>query len=166
MVNFRNQKGSITLFILISCMFFIASVVCVQMYMQSKQTAVDREYRQIKSNYEGDLLNETVLTERYNKISNLKKASVTILKTTKTDKDIKVEFSLVPNELDIKMIKYGWGTNESTDTVNNWIYMEKKSVGETMLAKTNIDPTDNKKEYHLFVVINNRVIYMPININS
>ena len=35
-----------------------------------------------------------------------------------------------------------------------------------MLAKTNIDPTDNKKEYHLFVVINNRVIYMPININS
>lgn len=58
MINLRNQKGSITLFVLISCLFFVASVACVQMYMQSKKIAVDREYRAIKSNYEGNTLEE------------------------------------------------------------------------------------------------------------
>ena len=43
MSNLKNEKGSITLFVLVSCLFFIASVTCVGMYMQSKQTAVDRE---------------------------------------------------------------------------------------------------------------------------
>ena len=43
MINLRNEKGSITLFVLISCLFFVASVACVQMYMQSKKIAVDRE---------------------------------------------------------------------------------------------------------------------------
>ena len=56
MINLRNEKGSITLFVLISCLFFVASVACVQMYMQSKKIAVDREYRAIKSNYEGNTL--------------------------------------------------------------------------------------------------------------
>ena len=41
MINLRNEKGSITLFVLISCLFFVASVACVQMYMQSKKIAVD-----------------------------------------------------------------------------------------------------------------------------
>ena len=50
MVNIKNEKGSITLFVVVSCMFFVASVVSVQMYMQSKKIAVDREYRAIKSN--------------------------------------------------------------------------------------------------------------------
>lgn len=54
MLNLKNQKGSITYFVLISCLFFITSVTGVFMYMQSKQIAVDREYRQIKSFYEGN----------------------------------------------------------------------------------------------------------------
>ena len=61
MINLRNQKGSITLFVLISCLFFVASVACVQMYMQSKKIAVDREYRAIKSNYEGNTLAKRLL---------------------------------------------------------------------------------------------------------
>ena len=55
MLNLRNQRGSITFFILSSCLFFIASVTGVFMYMQSKQIAVDREYRQIKQVYEESL---------------------------------------------------------------------------------------------------------------
>ena len=42
MVNIKNEKGSITLFVVVSCMFFVASVVCVQMYMQSKKIDVYR----------------------------------------------------------------------------------------------------------------------------
>ena len=52
MVNLKNQKGSITFFVLSSCLFLIASITGVFMYIQSKQIAVDREYRQIKSFYE------------------------------------------------------------------------------------------------------------------
>ena len=68
MINLRSEKGSITLFVLVSCMFFIASVACVQIYMQSKQTAVDREFSQIKDNYEGNSLDENNLKESYEKI--------------------------------------------------------------------------------------------------
>ena len=57
MINFRNEKGSITVFVLASCLFFIAAVSCTQIYMQSKQTAIEREYRQIKVNYESDIDN-------------------------------------------------------------------------------------------------------------
>ena len=69
MRNLKNENGSITLFVLVSCLFFVASVACVGMYMQSKQTAVDREYRQIRANYEvsidklkksGEILNKNV----------------------------------------------------------------------------------------------------------
>ena len=54
-MNLKSQKGSITLFVLVSCLFFLASVACVNMYMHSKQIAVDREYRQVKANYEKDI---------------------------------------------------------------------------------------------------------------
>ena len=71
MINLRNQKGSITLFVLISCLFFVASVACVQMYMQSKKIAVDREYRAIKSNYEGNTLEEENLKNDYIEVEKL-----------------------------------------------------------------------------------------------
>ena len=62
MFNYRNQKGSITLFVLTSCLFFMASITGVFLYTQSKQIAVEREYRQIKSVYEENL-NETSVTQ-------------------------------------------------------------------------------------------------------
>ena len=71
MVNIKNEKGSITLFVVVSCMFFVASVVSVQMYMQSKKIAVDREYRAIKSNYEGNTLEEENLKNDYIEVEKL-----------------------------------------------------------------------------------------------
>ena len=162
MINLRNQKGSITLFVLISCMFFIASVTCVQIYMQSKQTAVDREYRQIKSNYEGNLLSETNLKDQYTKLSNLKNASITILKITKTSTSLTVEFTLSPTDLDIKTIKYGWGTGENVDTVTKWTYLEKESAKENMIAKTDIEVATEPTIYHLFIMLNDKTVYTPI----
>ena len=54
MLNLKNNRGSITVFVLVSCLLFIGCVVCVRMYIQSKEIATDREYRQIKVNYETD----------------------------------------------------------------------------------------------------------------
>ena len=62
MFNFRNQRGSITLYVLTSCLFFMASITGVFIYTQSKQVAVEKEYRQIKSIYESNL-NETSLQQ-------------------------------------------------------------------------------------------------------
>ena len=69
MLNLRNQRGSVTFLILSSCIFFIASITGVFMYMQSKQVAVDREYRQIKQIYEKSL-NEEDTTEQETNLNN------------------------------------------------------------------------------------------------
>ena len=93
MINLRNEKGSITLFVLISCIFFIASVACVQMYMQSKQTAVDREYRQIKESYEQSV-DENTINNEYTKVAQLKNINIVVENTTKTNNKLTVQFSL------------------------------------------------------------------------
>lgn len=162
MINFRNQKGSITLFVLISCMFFVASVACVQMYMQSKKSAVDREYRQIKSNYEGNTLDENVLKENYEQLSNSKNINVTIVKSTISNNVLSVEFNVQNTNFDVKSIKYGWGTSESEDTVNQWNFIENNSIESTMYAINN--EATEAKDYHLFIVINEQVTYSKITV--
>lgn len=160
MKNLRNQRGSITLFVLVSCMFFIASVTCVQIYIQSKQTAVDREYRQIKSNYEGDTLSETNLREQYTKLSNLKNADITITKVAKSGNNLMVEFKLSSTDIDVKTIKYGWGTGTTVDTVSNWNFIENSGAKGNMIALNREAESD--ESYNLFVVVNDKVLYSKI----
>ena len=161
-MNLRREKGSITLFVLVSCMFFIASIACVQIYMQSKQTAVDREYRQIKSNYEQNNLEENTLKEDYEQLSKLTNMGVTIVNTTKLDNGLKVEFTLSNPEANIKTLKYGWGTNASVDTVTSWTFMENSNGNESRFAFLN--GTIDSGDYHLFVVVNDKVIYNKITV--
>lgn len=160
MINLRNEKGSITLFVLISCMFLIASVACVQMYIQSKKIAVDREYRQIKSNYEGNSFNEDNLKASYEKISKLNNVDMNIVNTVYENNILSVEFKINDTDVNIESIKYGWGSNESVDTVNKWTFIENVNSNENMLALNN--NAINSGEYHLFVVINKKVIYSKI----
>lgn len=162
MINLRNEKGSITLFVLISCLFFVASVACVQMYMQSKKTAVDREYRQIKSNYEGNTLDENNLKEDYIQVEKLNNTNINITNYTISDNILSVEFNISNTDLDIKTIKYGWGNSESVNTVERWTFIEDGSVGTTMTALNNKAETTG--DYHLFIVVNNKVIYSKITI--
>lgn len=160
MINLKNEKGSITLFVLVSCMFFIASIVCVQAYMNSKQVSVDREYRQVKSNYEGDTLSEENLKETYNKISNLKNGAINIVKSTVTNGKLYVEFNLNSSDININSIKYGWGTSENVETVSTWNYIEKTDTQENMVAINN--ETNEAGQYNLFVMVNKQVIYSKI----
>ena len=150
MINLRSEKGSITLFVLVSCMFFIASVACVQIYMQSKQTAVDREFRQIKDNYEGNSLDENNLKESYEKILKQKNIEINIINTSIKDETIIVEFNV--NDVDINLIKYGWSKEDAIDKVSKWTYIEKSSSKDNMLAI--YDEEAPSGDYYLFIVIN------------
>ena len=150
MINLRSEKGSITLFVLVSCMFFIASVACVQIYMQSKQTAVDREFRQIKDNYEGNSLDENNLKESYEKILKQKNIEINIINTSIKDESIIVEFNV--NDVDINLIKYGWSKEDAIDKVSKWTYIEKSSSKDNML--TIYDEEAPSGDYYLFIVIN------------
>ena len=150
MINLRSEKGSITLFVLVSCMFFIASVACVQIYMQSKQTAVDREFRQIKDNYEGNSLDENNLKESYEKILKQKNIEINIINTSIKDESIIVEFNV--NDVDINLIKYGWSKEDAIDKVSKWTYIEKSSSKDNMLAI--YDEEAPSVDYYLFIVIN------------
>lgn len=163
MINFRNEKGSITLFVLVSCMFFIASVACVQMYMQSKRVAVDREYRQIKFNYEGNTLDENNLKNDYTEVENLNNVNVNITKSTISNNVLSVEFTINNiNNVNIKSIKYGWGTSDLVKTVERWNFIENANT-ETNLIATNSN-AKTKGDYYLFIVINNKILSSKITV--
>lgn len=163
MINFRNEKGSITLFVLVSCMFFIASVACVQMYMQSKRVAVDREYRQIKFNYEGNTLDENNLKNDYIEVENLNNVNVNITKSTISNNVLSVEFTINNiNNVNIKSIKYGWGTSDLVKTVERWNFIENANT-ETNLIATNSN-AKTKGDYYLFIVINNKILSSKITV--
>ena len=162
MIDLRNQRGSITLFVLISCMFFVASVACVQVFTQSKKTAVDREYRQIKSNYEGNSLDENTLKENYDKLAKIENVGITIVKAVQQDNNLSVQFRLNDASTSVSSIKYGWGTSASQETVKNWTFIENEGAKDVMFA-LNSEATEIG-DYHLFVVVNGKVLYSKITV--
>ena len=162
-MNLKSQRCSITLFVLVSCLFFIASVTCVQIYMQSKQIAVDREYRQIKANYEAELANESTLKAAYTQLSQVKNLDLLLENSTQENNKLILEFYLNNTEnIEIQTIQYGWGTNASIDTVTEWNYIEKESANDKIIVINNNVSTPG--DYHLFVVIDNKEIYKKITI--
>lgn len=58
MKNLRNCKGAITLYILVSLLFFIIAIVNVQINLKSKEASVESEYQKIKASYEQQDANE------------------------------------------------------------------------------------------------------------
>lgn len=162
MINLKSEKGSITLFVLVSCMFLVASVACTQMYMQSKKIAVDREYRQIKSNYEGNSLDENVLKEDYERLAKNINMEINIVNVNHEDSKLSVEFKLNDTDINVNSIKYGWGTSEDEETVTKWTFIESSGVKENMLALNN--EATNTGDYHLFVVINDKVLHSKITV--
>lgn len=157
MIKLKNENGSIVLFILISCLFFIASVACVQMYMQTKQTSIDREYRQIKGNYEANLLDEESLKTAYNELSQSKNITIEIIERKIEGDKIIVQLRLNNTNANIKTIKYGWGIDSSIETVSNWTYIEKEAISDTIVA-TNI----NIEEKYLFIIMDDKTFYTTI----
>lgn len=54
---FKKENGSITLFVLLSCLFFLVVVTSVSVSLKNNSSSIDAEYTQIKENYEKSLEN-------------------------------------------------------------------------------------------------------------
>ena len=172
-MDFKNQKGSITLFVLVSCLFFIASVACINMYIQSKQNAIDRDYRQIKASYEKDINNMDSIYVELSRQNNLS-VSLGIPEINKTDKKISINVYTNLEYLEIKTLKYGWYYSNEEQDINdlqssdiaNWTYVENINGENEFVASTGF--TQNSGYYYLCVMINNQKIWFdyPINISK
>ena len=165
-MNLKNQKGSITLFVLVSCLFFLASVACVNLYMQSKQVAVDREYRQIKANYEKDINNMNSIYSELSKKNNLS-VNFGVSEINKTRNIISVNTYINLEYLNIKTLKYRWyySTEEKninsqedinellSNPVTNWTYVETQDGENEFIATCRY--TNNTGYYYLSVMVDN-----------
>ena len=145
-MKLKSEKGSVTLFVLVSCLFFLTSVACINMYISSKQSAVTKEYQQIKKNYEQDLSPENV-EKIYNNLKN-QNSIVSFGKPHKSykNKELFVPITLNKTDLDIKSIKYGWiysqeslsqsAISSGISNIEVWTYIEDGTAGLNFEAKT------------------------------
>ena len=169
MMDLKNEKGSITLFVLVSCMFFISTLVCMLMYMRSKQKAVDREYKQIKANYESSLEN---IDETYNKLaqsSDLEVEFRDVFVDTQAKK-ITTTISAYILNMNVKNMKYGWFYN-STDLQNpdisaitDWTYVQ--SVEGTNKILVSKDYSETNGYYYLCFMVNDKLRFKKINLTN
>ena len=58
---FKNEKGSISLFVLLSALFFLVIVTSVGVSFKNKERSIDSQFEKIKSGYEKDVGNESVV---------------------------------------------------------------------------------------------------------
>ena len=162
-MDFKGQKGSVTLFVLVSCLFFIASVACVNMYIQSKQSAIDREYRQIKATYEKDINN---MDSIYAELSSQNNLSVDfgMPEINQTSKKISVKIYINLEYLNIKTLKYGWYydtnyiNNPSISRITNWTYVENQNGENEFVATYNY--IENDGFYYLSVMVDNQEFWL------
>ena len=134
-MKLKNEKGAVTLFVLVSCLFFLTSVACVNMYLSSKQSAVNKEYQQIKKNYENDLDNAS------NIYNDLKNSSSNISFGVYSSNNGVITVPITINTTNYKSVKYFWlynSTSLSDNDLNNylsdpqnlpinWTYVEKST---------------------------------------
>ena len=67
----KNQKGSVSLFILLSTLFFLVIVTGVAVNAKNKEINIDSQYERIKTTYEKDVENEeAVYTQKKSEIGN------------------------------------------------------------------------------------------------
>lgn len=58
---FKNEKGSISLFVLLSALFFLVVVTSVGVSFKNKERSIDSQFEKIKSGYEKDVGNESAV---------------------------------------------------------------------------------------------------------
>lgn len=134
MINFRNQKGSITIFVIASCLLFVTTVMGIATYVQNKVNNEEEEYRKIKATYEQDVGKES---EFYSNIVantninssdtsvNFAQKEVYIIPTGSTTVLISQKFDVVETE-EISTIEYAW-TDDPEGTVEDasWVSLQK-----------------------------------------
>lgn len=65
----KNDKGSITLFVLLSALFFLVIVASVGVSMRNKERRVDAEFQKVKNSYEQNLDNkDAIYNEKFQEL--------------------------------------------------------------------------------------------------
>ena len=126
--------------------------------MSSKQIAVEKEYMQIKSNYENDLTN---MDEIYTRLSeyNVQFESISVNKANGTI-SATISLSLATN---VKELKYGWidkdteveVTNLNPSEIGVWTYVENTENPITV----KLNNVQSPKYYYLCCMINNKAYW-------
>ena len=164
-MNLKSEKGAITLIVLVSFMFFIASVVCAQMYTGSKRASVDKEYKQVKANYEKDIENMDEIYNNLSQIDNLEVAFNDVSVNTQ-ERKISVSISTYLLNLDIKTMKYGWLYSENTianpnsQNITDWTFVEISEGTNKIIANKTYKETEADGFYYLCFMVNNKEFWM------
>lgn len=97
----KNERGSVSLFVLISMLFFLIIVVTAYVSVSNKLQGQNEEIAQIKASYEQDLSDEALL-QLYNRVTRTREwlsGSGTLEDTYKIYKiEDLVEFSIISND--------------------------------------------------------------------
>ena len=65
----KDRKGSVTLFVLVSTLFFLVIVVSIAISYKNKEIAIDKQIESIKDSYEKDVKNEeNVYNQKINEL--------------------------------------------------------------------------------------------------
>lgn len=84
-INFKKENGAISLFILVSLLFFLVIVVSVGISLKNKSVSMDRKLNTIKQSYETDIGNEDELYKE--------KISIKVMPTETSVADASTTFS-------------------------------------------------------------------------
>ena len=161
-MKLKSQKGSITLFILVSLLLFIAMVISVYTFMQGKSSSINNELKQIKSKYE---ISDNDLTNLYNSTINF----MPTINLTRNQNKVNGRITLNTSNLNIKVLKYGWvksdrelAKNElSTENIMDWTFLENQE------GNFNIDIIKEDVQvgyYYICLTVNNMEFWKGIEI--
>lgn len=167
--KFTDEKGSITIFVLASCLFFLVSIMGVEVYTKNKQMAVDEKYHQIKSTYEKDLENKEKIYNDLittNKNENIEVTFETrekyLIPTNATGVTISQKFTIKDGtNYSIEKVKYGWSNTQSSEPTE-WKELPERTLSE-IVKKSDVA----SGSYYLWVKVvdenSNEKSYVDIN---
>ena len=129
-MKLKDEKGAITLFVLVSMLLFIATITSVYTFVQGKNRVINSNLKQIKSQYEVDdnslsALYEATVYEWMPKITLENSGNTTITGKIELIDDAKKIYNI-----NIKSIKYGWYIS---DTALDYNDLGVDKIGESNL---------------------------------
>ena len=110
-INFKKENGAISLFILISLLFFLVIVVSVGISLKNKSVSMDRKLNTIKQSYETDIGNEDELYKE--------KISIKVMPTETSVADASTTFSTEYGKIDVIWLSGTENTVSSTPNTPN-----------------------------------------------
>lgn len=107
-INFKKENGAISLFILVSLLFFLVIVVSVGISLKNKSGSMDRKLNTIKQSYETDIGNEDELYKE--------KISIKVMPTETSVADASTTFSTEYGKIDVIWLS---GTENTVSSIPN-----------------------------------------------